>query len=352
MLKRSTLIFLFALTVAVWHGDVRAATPAPVTIVTPAGGEFYIVGSKQRVRLDAKTRSKSIAIELSIDGGVTFSAYLGTIDNTAKDKSKRNLLEFNVPATPSGNCLLRATASGVASVSPGFSIGAAAAATGSGPVVAGQINSGASASGQVLAADGSGGAAFTPLDGKFVKVAGDTMTGALNVAGSIGISDATKAQFSLAGPAASYDFKSDSNGLRLDQSFGGGSNVLLTSNPTTGNVKLGTAAAIFLNGDNSVGINGALTLEANNFTQSVPANNTNCVFFCNTVNNSITITLPDPTTTPIGRFYIIKKTSANNSVTITPTAGTIDGSLSTTLLTNNLFRIIMCNGQNWFLIGQ
>src|SRR4051812_13758747 len=71
--------FIFVLLFAVTHANA-AAVAAPV-IVSPAGGEFYVAGSQQRVRLDPKTRAKSVLVELSVDGGTTFSA-LGSIDNT------------------------------------------------------------------------------------------------------------------------------------------------------------------------------------------------------------------------------------------------------------------------------
>lgn len=98
-----------------------AKPPKPVRILTPAGGELYVIGSEQRVRLDPKTRSKQVTIELSTDGGTNF-APLGTIDNTVPDKSQRNVLSFAVPGPGSGRCVVRATAGGVSSLSPGFSI--------------------------------------------------------------------------------------------------------------------------------------------------------------------------------------------------------------------------------------
>ena len=153
-------------------------------------------------------------------------------------------------------------------------------------------------------------------------------------------------------PNASYNFNADAFGLKLTQVQGGSSTALLTANPSTGDVRLGIGGAIVLNGNSSVRIDGALTLESTTISANFTANNATCVFFCNTANNSVTITLPDPTATPSGRFYIIKKISANNTMTITTPVGTIEGATTLNLTANNAFRTIICNGQNWFVIGQ
>src|SRR6185295_7839821 len=80
-----------------WAPAVHAATAKPVVIFTPMGGEFFVVGTTQKVRLDPKTRNKMVTIELSTDGGTTFPTQLGVINNTEKDKTKHNVLSFVVP---------------------------------------------------------------------------------------------------------------------------------------------------------------------------------------------------------------------------------------------------------------
>src|SRR5437868_14765028 len=101
-----------------------AAAPAPIDVLTPAGGEFYVVGTEQKVRLNSKTKSKSVVIQLSTDNGASFPTTLGTINNTDKDKTKRNVLPFTVPNLPSGQCVIRALGvEGGSGRSGSFSIG-------------------------------------------------------------------------------------------------------------------------------------------------------------------------------------------------------------------------------------
>ncbi|MGD0089930.1 MAG: hypothetical protein ABSE73_08425 [Planctomycetota bacterium] len=87
----------------------EASAPA-ITFDSPRGGEVYAIGQNQAVSLDPKTKYKSVKIELSTDGGTTF-ALLGTIDNSTKDATKRNVLVYTVAGPASVNCLVRATAS-------------------------------------------------------------------------------------------------------------------------------------------------------------------------------------------------------------------------------------------------
>src|ERR1043165_8209430 len=99
----------------------RAATPVPILFDSPRGGEVYFNGQQQSVRLNAKTRAKSVAIELSRDGGFTFTS-LGTINNMVKDKTKLNVLSFTVAGAGSNNCVLRATAGASSGLSGEFTI--------------------------------------------------------------------------------------------------------------------------------------------------------------------------------------------------------------------------------------
>ncbi|HEY3319909.1 MAG TPA: hypothetical protein VGP72_05470 [Planctomycetota bacterium] len=236
--SRAVAIAVFAC--AVFVIDIHAATTA-ITFDSPRGGEVYAIGQAQQIRLGAKTKAKSVIVELSRDGGTNFES-LGSIDNSGKDINKRNVLLFTVTGPASSNCVIKASAvigkTTVIATSLPFSIGSAglplegsitAPAMAPGSVVTGaladgsvtnpklaasavstdKITSGAASPGMVLAADGSGGVGFvTPsaaatvataagtsivaaindpatsgtLNG-YVRRAGDTMAGALTLSG-------------------------------------------------------------------------------------------------------------------------------------------------------------------------
>ena len=94
-----------ALCLSIW---ASIAFGAGITITSPHGGEFYLVGQTQFVRLADNTRFKSIRIELSRDAGITWSS-LGVIDNTVS-VDNRNVLQFPVTGPSAPNCVIRATA--------------------------------------------------------------------------------------------------------------------------------------------------------------------------------------------------------------------------------------------------
>lgn len=104
--------------------SLGAATPPVIKFVDPSGGEVFAVSSTHTVRLDPKTRSKQIKIEVSRDGVVDATNFL--IDNTVKDKKQHNVLTLEVSGPPSRNCVLIATDvanSAIIGTSPGFTIG-------------------------------------------------------------------------------------------------------------------------------------------------------------------------------------------------------------------------------------
>ena len=163
--------------------SAQAATVPPIQFVSPGGGELYIAGQQETVRLDPKTRAKSVLIELSYDSGATFVT-LGTINNMVKDKTKLNMLAFTVSGPGSSQCKIRATAgtstglSGEFSISvnpPGVlpgSVGMLELADGSvtNPklaelaVTADKISSDQSSPKMVLTADGNGNAIWASVD--------------------------------------------------------------------------------------------------------------------------------------------------------------------------------------------
>src|SRR5438094_467303 len=128
-------LFAFATFIAVVCAGVsHAAAPAPILFQNPQGGELFFAGQQGTVRLDPKTHAKSVLIEISRDGGTTFIP-IGSIDNTVKDKTKRNVLTFIVAAPGSNHCRIRATAGTSTGISGEFSIAADASGAQPGSVM-------------------------------------------------------------------------------------------------------------------------------------------------------------------------------------------------------------------------
>src|SRR5262245_25272839 len=103
-MSRYAVIITTCLLAFVTHG----AAPA-LTVVAPRGGEVYVTGQKQTVLLGGKL--KAVTLELSRDGGATFEL-LGIVNNTVKDKTKRNNFAFTVTGAASSNCMIRAKGTG------------------------------------------------------------------------------------------------------------------------------------------------------------------------------------------------------------------------------------------------
>jgi ABC-type arginine/histidine transport system permease subunit len=75
------------------------------------------------------------------------------------------------------------------------------------------------------------------------------------------------------------------------------------------------------------------------------------IILANATGGAFTVTLN--TTFGNGQMYIIKKTDASaNAVTVTPSAGTIDGAASFALAAQNNSIIVVCDGTNWFVLGK
>ncbi len=181
LILASVLLVLTLSTFAEEQGVAARATAAPIVFLAPLGGENYFVGQSQIVLLDARTRAKSVTLEISRDGGTTFTA-LGTIDNTTADKTLHNRLAFTVSGSGSIHCKLRATASASVGLTSEFTIstsvsGAPGAVTATeladgsvtNPKLAAlavtrdKVSSGAASPNMVLTADGVGNADWSPV---------------------------------------------------------------------------------------------------------------------------------------------------------------------------------------------
>lgn len=153
------------------------------------------------------------------------------------------------------------------------------------------------------------------------------------------------------GGSTTYQLAPSGENLILNRMLGGSTTPMFSIDGTSLDFRVGSGGAVTARGNGSVAIDGAFSFEAVNLTANFTANDATCGFFCNSANNNITLTLPSATGRS-GRVYLIKKTSANNTVTIAPVGGNlIDGAASVVLAANNACRWVMSNGSNWFVIS-
>lgn len=85
-----------------------AATTQPIVFDSPEGGEVYLLGTDQLVKLGKKTRVKEVTVAISRDGGATWED-LGVINKRNKNKALRQVLPWTVAGPTSNHCLLRAS---------------------------------------------------------------------------------------------------------------------------------------------------------------------------------------------------------------------------------------------------
>jgi hypothetical protein len=65
------------------------------------------------------------------------------------------------------------------------------------------------------------------------------------------------------------------------------------------------------------------------------------------------VTLPNAATIQPGREYVIYKTAAAFTVTITPAVGTVDGGANTTLISGQIHaKTFTSDGTNWFITSE
>lgn len=172
------------------------AAAQSLSFVSPNGGEVYVIGQTQFVRING--RFKAVQIELSTDGGATF-APLGTLDSS---KPTQNALTYTINGPSSTTCVIRATTTvgknTLTAVSGMFSIvtepGGSAVISNQTAIPDGavtnpklapkavtfdKVDSGQASGGMVLTADGHGNASFAPLSSTAVNNA-VSFTGPLN----------------------------------------------------------------------------------------------------------------------------------------------------------------------------
>lgn len=108
MARAKLLAFPAVGTILLFALSSFAATTQPIVFDSPEGGEVYLLGTDQLVKLNKKTRVKEVTIALSRDGGATWED-LGVINKRNKDKTLRQILPWTVTGPTSSNCLLRAS---------------------------------------------------------------------------------------------------------------------------------------------------------------------------------------------------------------------------------------------------
>ena len=101
-------------------------------------------------------------------------------------------------------------------------------------------------------------------------------------------------------------------------------------------------------------VDGSLSLAIKTISTNYTATAADNTILANTTSGAISITLPAPTTIA-GRIYTIKKIGTggiDNDLTITPSAGTIDGGTSYKIYNDWTFVTLQTDGSNWFIIKK
>jgi hypothetical protein len=79
--------------------------PGPIVVIAPNGGERWEVGSTQTVRWNAPADVTSVKIEISIDGGFSFTTVFGA----APSVPGNGQYSWTIPNTPTGTARIRVT---------------------------------------------------------------------------------------------------------------------------------------------------------------------------------------------------------------------------------------------------
>jgi hypothetical protein len=103
-----------------------------------------------------------------------------------------------------------------------------------------------------------------------------------------------------------------------------------------------------------VQVAGSLAMAIKTVTSNYTATGTDNTILANTTSGAIVVTLPDPSTFA-GRIYTIKKIGTggiDNSLTITPATGTIDGGASYVIYNDWTYVSMQTDGSNWYVIKK
>ncbi|MBV7533860.1 hypothetical protein [Chitinophaga sp. sic0106] len=111
----------------------------------------------------------------------------------------------------------------------------------------------------------------------------------------------------------------------------------------------GTAAA-----NSTLQVSGSVAMNITTLSSNGTLAATDNTVLVNTSSGSITVTLPSPTSIR-GRIYTIKKIGTggiDNSLTITPTGGTIDGASTYVIYNDYTYVTLQTDGSNWYVIRK
>ncbi len=101
-------------------------------------------------------------------------------------------------------------------------------------------------------------------------------------------------------------------------------------------------------------VSGSLSMAIQTFTNNYTATAADNTILMNTTSSALTLTLPNPSTFA-GRIYTIKKVGTggiDHELTITPTAGTIDGGTSYVIYNDWTYVTLQTDGSNWYIIKK
>ena len=310
--------FIFACCIVLMSPAFAATT---LTLDYPRGGEVFVVGTTQQVKLSGRYKTgSSVAVELSRDGGGTFTA-LGTI-TVARNVTPT--LQFPVTEPVSSNCIVKvsipatsgAAAQSTSQASAPFAIvlslnggGApapAALADGSvtnpkiapAAVTTDKISSTPASSGFVLTADGNGNADWSPLPpaGTVTNVLG---SGAVTVSNGtstplISVADATT---SSKGIVQIGNGLTVTNGVVSNSDAGSVQNIFKNIADQTGTTKFSATS-----NNDSLQVQGtgaaSVTFDAVNKRIVINATDTNSGGTVTSVSGSGAVGITNGTTTP------------------------------------------------------